>query len=66
MATHSSYSCLGNPTDRGAWWATVYRVVIESNNSNNDHEKISQQGLRIKTPLLQHQDAACLSPTRTV
>ena len=21
------YSCLGNPTDRGAWWATVHRVT---------------------------------------
>ena len=21
------YSCLGNPMDRGAWWATVHRVV---------------------------------------
>ena len=21
------YSCLGNPTDRGAWWATVHRVA---------------------------------------
>ena len=21
------YSCLGNPTDRGAWWATVDRVA---------------------------------------
>ena len=21
------YSCLGNPTDRGAWWSTVYRVA---------------------------------------
>ena len=20
------YSCLGNPVDRGYWWATVYRV----------------------------------------
>ena len=20
-------SCLGNPMDRGAWWATVYRVA---------------------------------------
>ena len=20
------YSCLGNPIDRGAWWATVHRV----------------------------------------
>ena len=21
------YSCLGNPLDRGAWWATVHRVT---------------------------------------
>ena len=21
------YSCLGNPMDRGAWWATFHRVV---------------------------------------
>ena len=21
------YSCLGNPMDRGAWWAAVYRVT---------------------------------------
>ena len=21
------YSCLGNPIDRGAWWATVHRVT---------------------------------------
>ena len=23
------YSCLGNPTDRRAWWATVHGVVKE-------------------------------------
>ena len=23
------YSCLGNPMDRGAWWATVHGVVKE-------------------------------------
>ena len=23
------YSCLGNPMDRGAWWATVHRVSKE-------------------------------------
>ena len=23
------YSCLGNPMDRGAWWAIVHRVAIE-------------------------------------
>ena len=25
------YSCLENPTDRGAWWATVHGVTKESN-----------------------------------
>ena len=24
------YSCLGNPMDRGVWWATVYRVTTPS------------------------------------
>ena len=24
------YSCLGNPMDRRAWWATVHRVAKES------------------------------------
>ena len=23
------YSCLGNPMDRGAWWATVHGVTRE-------------------------------------
>ena len=22
------YSCLENPMDRGAWWATVHRVTV--------------------------------------
>ena len=26
MATLSSYSCLENPMDRGAWWATVQEL----------------------------------------
>ena len=34
------YSCLGNPMDRGSWWATVHRVAVESDttwrlNKNN-------------------------------
>ena len=29
MATHSS-SCLGNPMNIGAWWATVHGVTKES------------------------------------
>ena len=27
------YSCLGNPMDRGAWWATVHGVRKESDMS---------------------------------
>ena len=27
MATHSRYSCLENPMDRGAWWATIQGVA---------------------------------------
>ena len=30
MATHSSIPCLENPTDRGAWRATVHGVAKES------------------------------------
>ena len=27
MATHSSYSCLGNPMDSGAWQAVVHGIT---------------------------------------
>ena len=27
MATHSQYSCLENPMDRGAWLARVHGVI---------------------------------------
>ena len=27
MATPLQYSCLENPMDRGAWWATVHGVA---------------------------------------
>ena len=27
MATHGILSCFGNLMERGAWWATVYRVA---------------------------------------
>ena len=29
------YSCLGNPMDRGAWWATVH-LVVESHTTVTD------------------------------
>ena len=27
MAAHSQCSCLENPMDREAWWATVHRIT---------------------------------------
>ena len=27
IATHSGVSCLGDPMDRGAWWAPVHGVT---------------------------------------
>ena len=33
------YSCLGNPMDRGAWWATVPGVTWRLNNNNNPSRK---------------------------
>ena len=29
MATHSKYPYLGNPMDRGAWWAVGHDLVTE-------------------------------------
>ena len=29
------YSCLENPTDRGAWWATVHGVAKSQHNCSN-------------------------------
>ena len=37
------YSCLENPMERGAWWATVHRVEKESDTSeqlNNKDERV--------------------------
>ena len=36
------YSCLENPMERGAWWATVHRVEKESDTSErlNDDERV--------------------------
>ena len=37
------YSCLENPTDRGAWRATVYTVIKESDTT----ERLKQQMIEI-------------------
>ena len=31
------YSCLENPTDRGAWWATVHEDCKESDTTEHTH-----------------------------
>ena len=31
------YSCLGNPMDREAWWATVHRVAKNQTQLNKFH-----------------------------
>ena len=31
------YSCLGNPMDRGAWWAIVHGVTKSQTRPNNEH-----------------------------
>ena len=31
------YSCLGNPGDRGAWWATVHRVEKSQTQLSDQH-----------------------------
>ena len=33
------YSCLGNPLDRGAWWATVHGVAEESATSQQQQQR---------------------------
>ena len=35
MATHSSYSSLENPMDRGAWWATVHGAAKNQTQLSN-------------------------------
>ena len=39
MATHSSYFCLENPTDRGTWRATVHGVseVLDTTEQLNNN-----------------------------
>ena len=43
------YSCLENPMDRGAWWATVHGAAEESDTTkllNNDNNKCQMKGFR--------------------
>ena len=37
------YSCLGNPMDRGAWWATVHGITKESDTTGQLKNKTMQE-----------------------
>jgi len=47
------YSCLGNPTDRGAWRATVHGVGESDPNEATEHEHVADKGLVSRLYLLQ-------------
>ena len=36
------YSCLENPMDRGAWWATVYGIALSRTGLSDQHFGFSQ------------------------
>ena len=72
MATPLHYCCLGNPTGRGVWWATVHGVKKESdtmnrlNNNNilgptsallNHYLLVQREKLKVKVKVTQ----ACLN-----
>ena len=37
------YSCLGNPTDRGAWWAIVHGVVVRQNLATKQQQQYTHE-----------------------
>ena len=46
------YSCLENPTDRGAWWATVHRVAKAKGSQNFPHQGSKSYPLQWKHRVL--------------
>ena len=37
------YSCLEKPMDRGAWWATVYRVTESDTTGHSQHTHVQKR-----------------------
>ena len=65
-------SCLGNPTDRGVWWATVHGGAEESDtaerlshNNNNLHEKTLNKYLILQARRIpmKPKQPDCMQPT---
>ena len=56
------YSCLGNPMDRGAWWATVHGGCKRLNNNNKGSHPENISGESLEGPgIRQVAQAALLS-----
>ena len=51
MATHSSYSCLENTKDRGAWQATVHEVSESWTRLRDYHSLIQFSSLQLLSPV---------------
>ena len=48
------YSCLENPTDRGAWWATVHGVGTELDTTDHSTSICIMESLCMPQNLPQH------------
>jgi len=53
------YSCLGNPMDRGGWWATVHRVAKRQTQLINYHLTLNF-GIKRHMTLLIHVLSNCI------
>ena len=66
------YSCLGNPTDRGAWWAAVHGVAKESGTTEHHQSTSCISSVQFSRSVMsdslrphesQHARPPCPSPT---
>ena len=55
------YSCLGNPTERGVWWATVHGVTKNWTQLNDQAQAWVTQGLCVCLSYRLTWDIICLN-----
>ena len=64
------YSCLGNPMDRGAWWATVHSLASQGSNPGLPHcrrilYQLSYPGSRVAKSWTRLKQLSVLTHTHT-
>ena len=64
------YSCLGNPMDRGAWWATVHSLASQGSNPGLPHcrqilYQLSYPGSRVAKSWTRLKQLSALTHTHT-